>query len=131
MRHWEAPVKRYVDECPAGSTGARGKDFNMRWIASMVGEVHRILTRGGVFMYPLDEKMKAKGSEGKLRLIYEANPMSFIIEQAGGAGSTGRERILDIQPRICTSVPVIFGSRNDVAWVVEYHKEHDCGDAAA
>ncbi|MFU8837747.1 MAG: class 1 fructose-bisphosphatase, partial [Thiohalomonadaceae bacterium] len=89
-RHWEAPVKRYVDECLAGKEGARGRDFNMRWVASMVAEVHRILTRGGVFMYPVDEKMKAKGGEGKLRLMYEANPMSFIVEQAGGASTTGR-----------------------------------------
>jgi fructose-1,6-bisphosphatase I len=124
MRFWEAPVKRYVDECLAGKTGARGTDFNMRWVASMVAEVHRILTRGGIFMYPVDQKMKEKGTAGKLRLMYEANPMSFIVEQAGGASSTGRERILDIQPReLHQRVPVILGSRNEVERVVSYHKE--------
>jgi fructose-1,6-bisphosphatase I len=124
MRFWEAPVKRYVDECLAGKTGARGQDFNMRWVASMVAEVHRILTRGGIFMYPVDQKMKEKGTEGKLRLMYEANPMSFIVEQAGGASSTGRERILDIQPReLHQRVPVILGSRNEVERLVSYHKE--------
>ncbi len=123
MRHWETPVKRYVDECLAGTTGPRDKDFNMRWIASMVAEVHRILTRGGVFMYPMDEKMKAKGLGGKLRLMYEANPMSFIVEQAGGASSTGRERIMDIQPEaLHQRVPVILGSRNEVARIVDYHQ---------
>jgi fructose-1,6-bisphosphatase I len=122
MRHWEAPVKRYVDECLAGTTGSRDKDFNMRWIASMVAEVHRILTRGGVFMYPMDEKMKTKGLEGKLRLMYEANPMSFIVEQAGGASSTGRERIMEIKPReLHQRVPVILGSKNEVERIVSYH----------
>jgi fructose-1,6-bisphosphatase I len=124
MRHWEAPVKRYVDECLAGETGSRGKDFNMRWIASMVAEVHRILTRGGVFMYPLDEKMKASGGEGKLRLLYEANPMSLIIEQAGGASITGLDRILDLQPeRLHQRVPVILGSKNEVDRLMQYHRE--------
>jgi fructose-1,6-bisphosphatase I len=123
MRHWEAPVKRYVDECLAGATGPRDKDFNMRWIASMVAEVHRILTRGGVFMYPMDEKMKTKGLEGKLRLMYEANPMSFIVEQAGGASSTGRQRIMEIQPReLHQRVPVILGSRNEVERIIGYHQ---------
>ncbi len=131
MRHWEAPVKRYVDECLAGTTGARDKDFNMRWIASMVAEVHRILTRGGLFMYPLDEKMKQKGSAGKLRLMYEANPMSFIVEQAGGASSTGRERILDIQPsELHQRVPVILGSKSEVERLVDYHQQADTSDAA-
>lgn len=124
MRFWEAPVKRYVDECLAGSEGPRGEDFNMRWIASMVAEVHRILTRGGIFMYPLDSKMKTKGSEGKLRLMYEANPMSFIVEQAGGASSTGRERIMEIQPKdLHQRVPVILGSKNEVDRVVAYYAE--------
>jgi fructose-1,6-bisphosphatase I len=123
MRHWEAPLKRYVEECLAGTTGHRDKDFNMRWIASMVAEVHRILTRGGVFMYPMDEKMKANGLEGKLRLMYEANPMSFIVEQAGGVSSTGRERIMEIQPReLHQRVPVILGSRNEVERIVSYHQ---------
>ena len=124
MRHWEAPVQRYVNECLAGTTGERDKDFNMRWIASMVAEVHRILTRGGVFMYPLDEKMKKNGTEGKLRLLYEANPMSMIVEQAGGASITGRERIMELQPkRLHQRVPVILGSKNEVERVMEYHNE--------
>ena len=125
MRHWEAPVKRYVDECLAGTTGTRDKDFNMRWIASMVAEVHRILTRGGVFMYPMDEKMRSKGLEGKLRLMYEANPMSFIVEQAGGASITGRERIMEVEPReLHQRVPVILGSKNEVDRIAAYHREN-------
>ncbi len=124
QRHWEAPVKRYVEECMAGTTGPRGEDFNMRWVASMVAEVHRILTRGGVFMYPIDEKMKAKGTEGKLRLMYEANPMSFIVEQAGGASSTGRQRIMEVTPTgLHQRVPVILGSKNEVERIVSYHAE--------
>jgi fructose-1,6-bisphosphatase I len=120
-RFWEAPVQRYIDDCLQGKEGKRGKDFNMRWIASMVAEVHRILVRGGVFMYPLDSKIKKQG--GKLRLMYEANPMSFIVEQAGGASSTGRERIMDIQPGgLHQRVPVILGSKNEVDMVVSYHK---------
>ena len=126
-RFWEPPVQRYVDECLAGKTGARGKDFNMRWIASMVAEVHRILTRGGIFMYPLDEKMKDKGIDGKLRLLYEASPMSMIVEQAGGASSTGRERIRYGDPARCIAlhqrVPVDNpppGSKNEVERVIRY-----------
>ncbi|MET0025204.1 MAG: class 1 fructose-bisphosphatase [Sedimenticola sp.] len=131
MRHWEAPVKRYVDEALAGKTGPRGEDFNMRWIASMVAEVHRILTRGGIFMYPIDAKMKASGTEGKLRLMYEANPMSMIIEQAGGASSTGRERIMELKPKaLHQRVPVILGSKNEVERVVQYHAEIAGEDAA-
>jgi fructose-1,6-bisphosphatase I len=122
MRFWEPPVKRYVEECLAGTEGTRGEDFNMRWIASMVAKVHRILTRGGIFMYPIDDKMKAKGAEGKLRLMYEANPMSFVVEQAGGASSTGRERIMELRPRdLHQRVPVILGSREEVDRVVSYH----------
>lgn len=122
QRFWEAPVKRYIDECVAGKEGPRGKDFNMRWVASMVADVHRILTRGGIFMYPLDSKTKDKG--GKLRLLYEANPMSFIVEQAGGAATTGRERILDVQPsKLHQRVPVIMGSKNEVELVTRYHAE--------
>jgi fructose-1,6-bisphosphatase I len=122
MRFWEAPVKRYVDEMLAGKEGPLGKDYNMRWVASMVADVHRILTRGGIFMYPLDSKTKAQG--GKLRLLYEANPMSFIVEQAGGASTTGRERILDIQPhKLHQRVPVILGSKNEVERVTAYHRE--------
>jgi len=131
MRHWEVPVKRYVDEALAGKEGVRGEDFNMRWIASMVAEVHRILTRGGIFMYPIDAKMKANGTEGKLRLMYEANPMSMIVEQAGGAASTGRERIMEIKPQgLHQRVPVILGSRNEVERLIEYHQEAD-GESAA
>ncbi len=122
-RFWEAPVQRYVRECIAGKTGPRGENFNMRWVASMVAEVHRILTRGGIFMYPKDTKDPKKA--GKLRLMYEANPMSFIVEQAGGMSSTGRERIMDIQPTdLHQRVPVILGSKNEVARVVSYHQEN-------
>ncbi|KPJ87509.1 MAG: fructose 1,6-bisphosphatase [Gammaproteobacteria bacterium SG8_11] len=122
MRFWEEPMKRYVDECLAGKTGSRDKDFNMRWVASMVAEVYRILTRGGIFMYPKDTKDPSKA--GKLRLMYEANPMSFIVEQAGGASSTGRERIMEINPEeLHQRVPVILGSKNEVERVVAYHKE--------
>ncbi|HUW27196.1 MAG TPA: class 1 fructose-bisphosphatase [Sulfuriferula sp.] len=120
QRFWEAPVKRYVQECLEGKTGPRARDFNMRWVASMVAEVHRILIRGGIFMYPKDTKDPAKA--GKLRLLYEANPMSFIVEQAGGASSTGRQRILDLQPEgLHQRVPVILGSKNEVEKVVSYH----------
>ena len=119
-RFWEPPVQRYVEECLAGKEGPRGKDFNMRWVASMVAEVHRILTRGGIFMYPRDTKDPSK--PGKLRLMYEANPMAMIVEQAGGAASTGYERILDIEPQsLHQRVPVILGSRNEVETVVSYH----------
>jgi fructose-1,6-bisphosphatase I len=120
-RFWEAPVKRYVEECVKGKDGGREKNFNMRWIASMVAEVHRILTRGGIFMYPFDTK--EPGKAGKLRLMYEANPMSFVVEQAGGASSTGRERIMDIIPNnLHQRVPVILGSKNEVERVASYHK---------
>ncbi len=120
QRFWEAPVQRYVSECVAGKTGPRERDFNMRWVASMVAEVHRILVRGGIFMYPKDTKDPTKA--GKLRLMYEANPMSFIVEQAGGVSSTGRQRILDIQPEgLHQRVPVILGSREEVEHVVSYH----------
>jgi len=121
-RFWEKPVQRYVEECIAGNTGPRKINFNMRWVASMVAEVHRILTRGGVFMYPKDTKDPAKA--GKLRLLYEANPMSFIVEQAGGVSSTGYERIMDIKPSgLHQRVPVILGSKNEVERIVRYHKE--------
>jgi fructose-1,6-bisphosphatase len=122
-RFWETPVKRYVEECLAGKTGARGADFNMRWIASLVAEVHRILMRGGVFMYPKDSKDPIKA--GRLRLMYEANPMAMIVEQAGGAASTGHKRILEIKPAaIHERVPLILGSRNEVERIVRYHVEH-------
>jgi fructose-1,6-bisphosphatase I len=120
MRHWDAPVKRYIDECLAGKEGPRGKDFNMRWIASMVADVHRILTRGGIFMYPWDKREPEK--PGKLRLMYEANPMGWLVEQAGGAATNGRERILDIVPgKLHERVSVILGSRNEVERATRYH----------
>ena len=122
QRFWEPPVQRYVAELQAGKEGPRERDFNMRWVASMVADVHRILTRGGIFMYPLDSKMKDKG--GKLRLMYEANPMAMIVEAAGGAATTGRERILDIQPnQLHQRVPVVLGSKNEVERVTRYHLE--------
>ncbi len=125
-RFWERPVKRYVSECLAGKGGARGVDFNMRWIASMVAEVHRILVRGGLFMYPKDTRDPSK--PGRLRLMYEANPMALIVEQAGGAASTGRERILDVQPAsLHQRVPVILGSRNEVERLARYHCENEEG----
>ena len=121
-RFWEAPVKRYVDECMAGTEGPRGENFNMRWIASMVAEIHRILIRGGIFLYPMDERLREQG--GKLRLMYEANPMSFILEQAGGVCSTGRERIMEIDPTgLHQRVPCIMGSKNEVERLVSYHNE--------
>ena len=121
MRHWAPPVKQYIDECLAGKTGPRGKDFNMRWIASMVADVHRILTRGGVFMYPWDQREPDK--PGKLRLMYEANPMGFLIEQAGGAATNGHERILDIRPgKLHERVSVVLGSKNEVERLTGYHK---------
>jgi len=120
MRHWASPVSRYVNECLAGSTGVRNKDFNMRWIASMVADVHRILIRGGLFMYPWDQREPNK--PGKLRLMYEANPMSFLIEQAGGASINGKSRILDIQPsQLHERVSVILGSENEVQRIMNYH----------
>jgi fructose-1,6-bisphosphatase I len=122
MRHWDAPVKRYIDECLAGQDGVRGKDFNMRWIASMVADVHRIMTRGGVFMYPWDKREPEK--PGKLRLMYEANPMAWLIEQAGGAATNGRERIMDIAPsKLHERVAVVLGSKNEVERVTRYHLE--------
>ena len=121
QRYWQSPVKRYIDECVQGVDGVREKNFNMRWNASMVAEVYRILTRGGIFMYPLDSRIAEQG--GKLRLMYEANPMSFIIEQAGGVSSTGTQRIMDLQPEtIHQRVPVFLGSKNEVERVVSYHK---------
>ena len=113
-RHWDAPVKRYVDDLLAGKTGPRGKDFNTRWVASMVADVHRILSRGGIFLYPTDAKCRDQG--GRLRLMYEANPMAFLIEQAGGAATTGSQRLLDVVPRgLHQRVPVVLGSKNEVA----------------
>ncbi len=121
MRHWDEPVQRYIGECLQGVEGPRGKDFNMRWIASMVADVHRILTRGGVFMYPWDKREPHK--PGKLRLMYEANPMSWLVEQAGGAATNGKQRILDIQPsQLHERVSVILGSKSEVDRVTHYHQ---------
>ena len=120
IRHWDAPVRRYIDELLAGQTGPRGKDFNMRWVASMVADVHRILTRGGIFMYPRDLKDPTK--PGRLRLMYEANPMAFIVEQAGGAATTGHGRLLEVTPtELHQRVPVFIGSKNEVDRVSAYH----------
>ena len=125
-RFWEPPVQRYISECLAGRSGARARDFNMRWIASFVAEVHRILMRGGLFMYPKDNKDPAKA--GRLRLLYEANPMAYLIEQAGGAASTGRARILEVGPEgLHQRVPVILGSKQEVERIARYHAEHDQG----
>ncbi len=126
-RFWEPPVQRYVEECLAGQTGVREKDFNMRWVASMVAEVHRILMRGGVFMYPRDTKDLSK--PGRLRLMYEANPMAMIVEQAGGLASTGRERISEVVPNsLHQRVPVILGSRHEVERLERYHREYANGE---
>jgi fructose-1,6-bisphosphatase I len=122
MRHWAPPVKRYIDECLEGVNGPREKNFNMRWIASMVADVHRILTRGGVFMYPWDQREPQK--PGKLRLMYEANPMGWLVEQAGGAATDGKQRILDIQPtQLHQRVSVFLGSKNEVERATRYHSE--------
>jgi fructose-1,6-bisphosphatase I len=122
QRHWQAPVKRYVDELLAGKTGPRARDFNMRWVASMVAEVHRIMTRGGIFMYPKDARDPDK--PGKLRLMYEGNPMAFIVEQAGGIATNGKQRIMEIQPaHLHERVAVFLGSREEVEIVTRYHAE--------
>jgi len=121
MRHWAPPVKQYINDCLAGKSGERGKDFNMRWVASMVADVHRILTRGGVFMYPWDQREPHK--PGKLRLMYEANPMAWLVEQAGGAATNGQQRILDIQPtELYQRVSVFLGSKNEVQRVTALHQ---------
>ncbi len=125
-RFWEAPVRRYVDECVQGKSGTRGNDFNMRWIASLVAEVHRILVRGGLFMYPRDTKDPSK--PGRLRLLYEANPMAMVVEQAGGLASTGRGRLLEVEPTsLHQRAPVILGSREEVERIERYHRDHDAG----
>jgi fructose-1,6-bisphosphatase I/sedoheptulose-1,7-bisphosphatase len=125
-RFWEPPVHRYVTECQAGKTGVRARDFNMRWIASLVAEVHRILMRGGVFMYPKDTKDRSK--PGRLRLLYEANPISLLIEQAGGRASTGSKRLMELTPEgLHQRVPLILGSRNEVERIERYHAEWHSG----
>ncbi len=122
MRHWDEPMKRYIDECLQGVEGPRGKDFNMRWIASMVADVHRILSRGGVFLYPWDKRDPSK--PGKLRLMYEASPMAFLVEQAGGAATDARRRILELTPTtLHERVSVVLGSKNEVERVTKYHTE--------
>ncbi|MFC5995147.1 class 1 fructose-bisphosphatase [Pseudonocardia hispaniensis] len=123
-RFWEPAVRRYVDECLAGRTGPRAKDFNMRWVASLVAETHRILTRGGVFLYPRDSKDPAK--PGRLRLLYEANPVALLIEQAGGAASTGRGRVLEVVPDdLHQRIPLIFGVTEEVERIERYHRENN------
>jgi fructose-1,6-bisphosphatase I len=124
QRHWEAPMQDYVRDLLAGKEGPRGKDFNMRWIASMVADVHRILSRGGIFIYPWDRKDPSKA--GRLRLMYEANPMSLLIEQAGGAATNGRQRMLDVTPtELHQRVPVFLGSKDEVETATRYHLDHD------
>ena len=125
-RFWEPPVHRYVAECQAGKSGIRGRDFNMRWIASLVAEVHRILMRGGVFMYPRDSKDKSK--PGRLRLLYEANPISLLVEQAGGRATTGNQRLMEVKPEsLHQRVGLILGSRNEVERIERYHAEYESG----
>jgi len=125
-RFWEPPVHRYVTECQAGKSGIRGRDFNMRWIASLVAEVHRILMRGGVFMYPKDSKDKSR--PGRLRLLYEANPISLLVEQAGGRATTGNQRLMEVKPEsLHQRVPLILGSRNEVERIERYHAEYESG----
>jgi len=120
LRHWEAPERRYIDECLAGTDGVRGKDYNMRWVASMVSDVHRIMQRGGIFLYPRDRREPDKA--GKLRLMYEANPMAFLVEQAGGAATDGHRRILDIVPAsLHQRIAVFLGSRDEVDYVTGLH----------
>jgi fructose-1,6-bisphosphatase I / sedoheptulose-1,7-bisphosphatase len=124
MRFWEPPIQQYITECLAGTTGARDKDFNMRWVASMVADLHRILMRGGIYLYPKDNKTPVKA--GRLRLLYELSPMSWIVEQAGGQSSTGRERVLELQPTaIHQRAPIIIGSKNEVARIVDYYQLFD------
>ena len=119
-RHWQAPVQRYINELRAGKTGQLNKDYNMRWVAAMVADAHRILTRGGIFMYPYD--LREPERAGKLRLLYEANPISMLIEQAGGMSTNGTQRILDIQPSgLHERVAVFMGSSEEVQRITDYH----------
>ncbi|PIE37768.1 MAG: class 1 fructose-bisphosphatase [Gammaproteobacteria bacterium] len=121
QRHWHAPVQHYISDLLEGVEGPRGKNFNLRWIASMVAEIYRVLCRGGIFMYPRDNRNP--GSKGRLRLMYEANPMAMIVENAGGTASTGHGRIMDIQPEgLHERVAVFMGSRHEVEYVEGYHK---------
>jgi fructose-1,6-bisphosphatase len=126
-RFWEPPIGRYVDECKAGREGVRGRDFNTRWAASMVADVHRILMRGGIYLYPRDEREDHRS--GRLRLLFEAAPLAMLIEQAGGAASTGRGRLLELVPEtLHQRVPAIMGSRVEVERVQRYHEEYDRGE---
>ncbi|MFY9836831.1 MAG: class 1 fructose-bisphosphatase [Xanthobacteraceae bacterium] len=119
-RHWDTPIQTWFNDCLAGADGPRAENFNMRWIASMVAEAHRILVRGGVYLYPSDARQGYRN--GRLRLIYEANPIAFLMEQADGKCSTGRERILDRVPRLLHErVPLVFGAREEVEWIERYH----------
>lgn len=129
-RFWEPAVKRYVDECLAGDSGPRGKDFTMRWVASTVAELHRILTRGGVFLFPRDTS--DEGSAGGLGLLYEASPVAYVVEQAGGMASTGRARVLDVEPQeLHQRVELIFGPREEVELIDRYHRDHNVVDMDA
>ena len=122
-RFWEPPVRRYIQECLAGRTGPRGRDFTMRWMASLVAETYRILTRGGVFLYPKDSQEPTQ--PGRLRLMHECNPISFIIEQAGGGASTGRGRVMEAQPAsLHQRAPLVLGSSNEVERIERYHRDH-------
>ena len=126
-RFWEAPVIRYIEECKAGTTGKRERDFNMRWVASMVADVHRILLRGGIYLYPRENKKPVKA--GRLRLMYEVNPMSMLVEQAGGKSSTGKERIMDVVPEcIHQRIPVIIGTPHEVSLIERYTSDYDSGN---
>lgn len=125
-RYWLPPMQKYIEELVQGDTGVRDKDYNMRWIAAMVGDVHRILCRGGIFAYPFDTKIEGKA--GKLRLMYEANPMSFIIEQAGGAATDGVNRIMDYAPtHIHQRVPVVLGAKNEITYIKQLHQTMNIG----
>ena len=120
QRHWEVPVQNYVKDLLAGEDGPRAKDYNMRWVAAMVGDIHRVLSRGGIFLYPFDKRNPEK--PGKLRLLYEANPMAFLMEQAGGLASTGSGRIMEVMPHeIHQRVPVLLGSKEEVECCLSYY----------
>jgi fructose-1,6-bisphosphatase I len=121
QRHWEAPMQAYISDLLAGTEGPREKDYNMRWVAAMVGDIHRVLSRGGIFMYPYDKRDPSKA--GKLRLLYEANPMAFLVEQAGGLANTGTGRIMEVMPtEIHQRVPVLIGSKEEVEACLSYYK---------
>jgi len=121
--HWHAPIQRYIDECVQGDAGPRASNFNMRWAGSMVGDVHRILCRGGVFLYPADKRMEQAGKSGKLRLMYEASPMGWLMQEAGGLAHTGTQAILDVAPQnLHQRVPVMMGSAEELERLIDYHR---------